>query len=156
MGRFNLKKEDVTTTDMSWAVFLIAHPKGNLIWTPAIPDNSWTPTGRSVTVHVTLPDGRTREATWTKTLQAQLAEIALLPIPTSTTLPFRTTTTITPPTPRVPSATWLVRQAEREPCLVESFSGSLSTLDFFALQKSKTTILKDDEYDVFGDASVII
>src|SRR6202790_5518997 len=44
MGRFNLKKEDVTTTDMSMGCFLIAHPKGNLIWdTGAIPDNTWTP-----------------------------------------------------------------------------------------------------------------
>src|SRR6267143_718001 len=56
MGRFNLKKEDVTTTDMSIACFLIAHPKGNLIWdTGAIPDDSWKPTGLRVTVHVTLP-----------------------------------------------------------------------------------------------------
>ena len=41
MGRFNLKKEDVATTDMSMACFLIAHPKGNLIWdTGAVPDDS--------------------------------------------------------------------------------------------------------------------
>src|SRR6202162_4787763 len=47
MGRFNLKKEDVATTDMSMGCFLIAHPKGNLIWdTGAIPDNSWKPTGQ--------------------------------------------------------------------------------------------------------------
>src|SRR5713226_7923517 len=63
MGRFNLKKEDVTTTDMSIACFLIAHPKGNLIWdTGAIPDDSWTPTGGMVTQHVTLPDGQQRNA----------------------------------------------------------------------------------------------
>src|SRR5882672_3803698 len=80
MGRFNLKKEDVATTDMSMACFLIAHPKGNLIWdTGAIPDNSWTPTGRSVTVHVTLPDAQTREADVDKSLQAQLAEIGYFP-----------------------------------------------------------------------------
>src|SRR6202165_4580544 len=61
MGRFNLKKEEVTTTDMSMACFLIAHPKGNLIWdTGAIPDDSWTPTGSMVTQHVTLPDGHAR------------------------------------------------------------------------------------------------
>src|SRR4029077_12704898 len=61
MGRFNLKKEDVATTDMSIACFLIAHPKGTLIWdTGAIPDSAWTPTGRPVTVHVALPDGQGR------------------------------------------------------------------------------------------------
>src|SRR5216683_8423370 len=69
MGRFNLKKEDVTTTDMSIACFLVAHPKGNLIWdTGAIPDDSWKPTGRPVSVHVTLPDGQARDADVDKTL----------------------------------------------------------------------------------------
>src|ERR1700732_5457633 len=73
MGRFNLKKEDVSTTDMSIACFLIAHPKGNLIWdTGAIPDDSWKPAGLRVTVHVTLPDGQAREADVDKSLQAQL------------------------------------------------------------------------------------
>src|SRR5712671_5684886 len=75
MGRFNLKKEDVTTTDMSMACFLIAHPKGNLIWdTGAVPDDSWTPTGSMVTQHVTLPDGYKRDADLDKSLKAQLAE----------------------------------------------------------------------------------
>src|ERR1700726_1186760 len=72
MGRFNLKKEDVTTTDMSIACFLIAHPKGNLIWDAgAIPDDSWKPPGQPVTVHVTLPDGQARDADVDKTLQSQ-------------------------------------------------------------------------------------
>src|SRR6202047_1451192 len=80
MGRFNLKKEDVTTTDMSIACFLIAHTKGNLIWDAgAIPDDSWKPTGQPVTVHVTLPDGQTRDADVDKTLQSQLTEIGYSP-----------------------------------------------------------------------------
>src|ERR1700684_4141596 len=80
MGRFNLKNEDVTTSDMSMACFLIAHPKGNLIWdTGAIPDDSWTPTGRMVTQRVTLPDGQKREADVDKSLRAQLAEIGYAP-----------------------------------------------------------------------------
>ena len=80
MGRFNLKKEDVTTTDMSMACFLIAHPKGNLIWdTGAVPDDSWTPTGSMITQRVTLPDGQKREADVDKSLRAQLAEIGYSP-----------------------------------------------------------------------------
>src|ERR1700674_5121289 len=74
MGRFNLKKEDVTTTDMSMACILIAHPKGNLIWdTGAVPDDSWTPTGSMVTQRVTRPDGQKQEADVDKSLRAQLA-----------------------------------------------------------------------------------
>ena len=32
MGRFQLKKEEVSTTDLSVACFLVVHPKGTLIW----------------------------------------------------------------------------------------------------------------------------
>src|SRR5258708_17924318 len=80
MGRFNLKKEDVTTTDTSMACFLIAHPKRNLLWdNGAVPDDSWTPTGSMVTQRVTLPDGQKREADVDKSLRAQLSEIGYSP-----------------------------------------------------------------------------
>src|SRR5579871_5066676 len=70
MGRFNLKNEDVTTTDMSMGCYLIAHPKGNLMWdTGAIPDDSWKPTGAMITRHVSLPDGSSREADVDKNLR---------------------------------------------------------------------------------------
>ncbi|MGH9681978.1 MAG: MBL fold metallo-hydrolase, partial [Candidatus Acidiferrales bacterium] len=80
MGRFNLKKEDVPTSDMSMACFLIAHPKGNLIWdTGAVPDGSWTPNGRMIAQQITLPDGSTRDADVDKSLRGQLAEIGYAP-----------------------------------------------------------------------------
>src|SRR5882762_3772718 len=157
MGRFNLKKEDVTTTDMSMGCFLIAHPKGNLIWdTGAIPDNSWTPTGHSVTVHVTLPDGQAREADVDKSLQAQLAEIGYSPSDINYLALSHYHYDHTANANAFPGATWLVRQAERDAMFGGKFSGSLQPSTFSALQKSKTIILKNDEYDVFGDASVII
>src|ERR1700675_2126600 len=44
-GRFGLKKEEVATSDLSVACFLVAHPKGTLIWdVGAVPDNAWKPT----------------------------------------------------------------------------------------------------------------
>ena len=62
-GTLQLKAEDVTTSDMSMGCFLVAHPKGNLIWdTGAVPDNSWTPTGHMTPEHITLADGSTRDA----------------------------------------------------------------------------------------------
>ncbi len=157
MGRFNLKKEDVTTTDMSMGCFLIAHPKGNLIWdTGAIPDNSWTPTGRSVTVHVTLPDAQTREADVDKSLQAQLAEIGYSPSDINYLALSHYHYDHTANANAFASATWLVRQVERDAMFGGKISGSLQPSTFSALQKSKTIILKNDEYDVFGDGSVII
>src|ERR1043165_4945958 len=53
LGRFQLKKEEVATSDLSVACFLVAHPKGTLMWdTGAIPDAAWKPTGAAVTPHV--------------------------------------------------------------------------------------------------------
>jgi glyoxylase-like metal-dependent hydrolase (beta-lactamase superfamily II) len=157
MGRFNLKKEDVTTTDMSIACFLIAHPKGTLIWdTGAIPDNSWKPTGRPVTAHVALPDGQQREADMDKPLLAQLAEIGYAPSDITYIAHSHYHYDHTANSNVFASATWLVRQVERDAMFGGKFSGSLQPSTFSALQKSKTIILTDDEYDVFGDGSVII
>jgi N-acyl homoserine lactone hydrolase len=157
MGRFNLKKEDVTTTDMSMACFLIAHPKGNLIWdTGAVPDDSWTPTGSMVTQRVTLPDGQTREADVDKTLRGQLAEIGYFPSDINYLALSHYHYDHTANANEFAGATWLVPQLERDAMFGGKYSGSLQPSTFSALQKSKTIILKENEYDVFGDGSVII
>jgi len=157
MGRFNLKKEDVTTTDMSIACFLIAHPKGNLIWdTGAIPDDSWKPTGRPVSVHVTLPDGQARDADVDKTLQSQLTEIGYSPSDISYIALSHYHYDHTANSNAFASATWLVRQNERDAMFGGKYYGSLRPSTYSALEKSKTTIINTDEYDVFGDGSVVI
>lgn len=157
MGRFNLKKEDVTTTDMSMGCYLIAHPKGNLMWdTGAIPDDSWTPTGKFTTQHVSLPDGQTREADVDKTLRGQLAEIGYSPADINYLALSHYHYDHTANASQFAGATWLVRQADRDAMFGGKYFGSLQPSTFSALEKSKTTVLKEDEYDVFGDGTVII
>lgn len=157
MGRFNLKPEDVTTTDMSMACFLIAHPKGNMIWdTGAIPDDSWTPAGKMTTQHVTLQDGGTRDADVDKTLRGQLAEIGYSPADINYLALSHYHYDHTANANEFASATWLVRQVERDAMFGGKYSGSLQPSTFSALKNSKTIIIKTDEYDVFGDGKVII
>src|SRR5579863_7033701 len=157
MGRFNLKNEDVTTTDMSMACFLIAHPKGNLVWdTGAIPDDSWTPTGKMLTRRVTLPDGQKREADVDKSLRAQLAEIGYSPSDINYLALSHYHYDHTGNANEFANATWLVRQADRDAMFGGKYSGSLQPSSFSALQRSKTIIIKNDEYDVFGDGNVLI
>lgn len=157
MGRFNLKNEDVTTSDMSMACFLIAHPKGNLIWdTGAIPDDSWTPTGSMVTQHVTLPDGNKRDADVDKTLRGQLAEIGYRPADIKYLSLSHYHYDHTGNANEFAGATWLVPQTERDAMFGGKTSGTVQPSTFAALQKSTTTIIKTDEYDVFGDGKVII
>ncbi len=157
MARFNLKNEDVATTDMSMACFLIAHPKGNLIWdTGAVPDDSWTPTGAMITQHVTLPDGQKREADVDKSLRGQLAEIGYSPSDINFLALSHYHYDHTGNANEFAGATWLVRQDDRDAMFGGKYSGSLQPSTFSALQKSKTIIVKEDEYDVFHDGSVII
>src|SRR6476661_10466356 len=57
--RYRLTKEDVGTTQLSVAAYLIVHPKGVLLWdTGAVPDESWKPTGSPVQQRLVLPDGQ--------------------------------------------------------------------------------------------------
>jgi hypothetical protein len=61
LSRFSLKPEEVATTDLSVACFLVTHPKGTLIWDAgAVPDSAWKPTGTASTQHVVLPDSQQR------------------------------------------------------------------------------------------------
>ena len=157
MGRFNLTPQDVTTTDMSMACFLIAHPKGNLIWdTGAVPDDSWAPTGKMTTQHITLQDGGTRDTDVDKTLRAQLAEIGYSPADINFLALSHYHYDHTANANEFAGATWLVRQNERDAMFGGKYSGSLQPSTFSALQKSKTIIIKTDDYDVFGDGTVVI
>ena len=64
-ARFEFKKEDLATTEMVVASYLIVHPKGTLLWdTGAIPDGALKPDGSPVTQGL---------FTATKTLKSQLA-----------------------------------------------------------------------------------
>src|SRR6266853_1906726 len=157
MGRFNLKKEDVTTTDMSMGCFLVAHPKGNLIWdTGAIPDDSWKPTGLPVTVHVTLPDGQTREADVDKSLQAQLTEIGYSASDITYLALSHYHYDHTANANEFAGATWLVREVERDAMFADKAPGTTQPSTYSDLHHSKTLILKEDEHDVFGDGTVVI
>jgi N-acyl homoserine lactone hydrolase len=157
MARFNLKKEDVPNTDMSMACYLIAHPKGNLIWdTGAVPDDSWTPNGSMVSQKITLPDGSVHDVAVDKTLRGQLAEIGYSPSDINYLVLSHYHYDHTGNANEFASATWLVPQIERDVMFGGKPSGPFHLSTFSALQKSKTIIIKDKEYDVFGDGSVII
>jgi hypothetical protein len=46
-ARYQLTKEDVGTTELAVAAYLIVHPRGVLMWDAgAVSDSEWTPTGQ--------------------------------------------------------------------------------------------------------------
>jgi glyoxylase-like metal-dependent hydrolase (beta-lactamase superfamily II) len=55
------------------------------------------------------------------------------------------------------SATWLVHQEERDFMFGPPQTGAIiQPANFIALKDAKTTIIKTDDYDVFGDGKVVI
>lgn len=156
-ARYRFKKEELATTEMSVACFLIAHRTGTLVWdTGAVPDDTWTPTGTPATQHIVLPDSQQRDITVVKTLKGQLAELGYSPSDITYLALSHYHYDHTANANEFAGATWLVRQIEREAMFAEKAPGTTQPATYSALQKSKTFILKTDEYDVFGDGSVVI
>ena len=156
-ARYRFKREELATLEMSIACFLIAHPKGTLVWdTGAVPDNAWTPTGTPTNQHIVLPDGQQREITVVKSLKGQLAQLGYSPSDITYLVLSHYHYDHTANANEFAGATWLVRQIERDAMFAGKAPGTTQASSYAALRNSKTIILKPDEYDVFGDGSVII
>jgi glyoxylase-like metal-dependent hydrolase (beta-lactamase superfamily II) len=145
---YQLKKEDMATTMMSVPCFLVAHPKGTLMWdVGAVPDSA-IPTGGM---------GRLRGyGTSSKTLKSQLAEIGYAPADITYLALSHFHWDHVGNANQFASATWLVRKLERETMFAEPPSPRTEPVNFSALKNSKTVIVTDSDYDVFGDGSVVI
>jgi N-acyl homoserine lactone hydrolase len=156
-GRFRLKRQEVATSDMSVACFLIAHPKGTLIWdTGAVPDADWRATGAAVTHHVVLPDSQERDVTMIRPLLAQLAESGYSPAGIMYLALSHYHYDHTANANAFAGATWLVRKEERDAMFADRAPGVTQPSTYAALRKSKALIISSDDHDVFGDGTVVI
>ncbi len=156
-ARYRLTKEDVGTTQLSVAAYLIVHPKGVLLWdTGAVPDENWKPTGSPVVHTLTLPDGQGRQVTIRTPLMAQLKASGYSPAQVTLLALSHHHWDHTANANAFARATWLVRQSERDAMFAEKLAGTVTPMTYSALKTSKTVIVTADEHDVFGDGAVII
>jgi len=156
-GRYQLTKEDVGTTQLSVAAYLIAHPKGVLMWdTGAITDADWSPTGKPSVQKLTLPDGQGRQVTIANGLLPQLKAAGYTPADVTHLALSHYHWDHTANANVFARATWLVRPLEREAMFPEKPLGTARPMTYSALKTSRTTTVKDDEHDVFGDGTVIL
>ena len=145
---YQLKREEIATDMMSVPCFLVAHPKGTMMWdTGAVPDGSFKPAGGPATL---------RYATSTKSLASQLTEIGY------------TTSDITylvfshfhwdhvGNSNAFAGSTWLVRKPEQDVMFGDPPSPRTEPANYSALKNSKTILIEKDYYDVFGDGTVVI
>src|SRR5580704_18143047 len=145
---YRFKKEELAQPMMSAPCFLVAHPKGTLMCdTGPVPDSNFKPGGGPATM---------RYATATKPLTARLAEIGYAPSDITYLALSHFHWDHVGDANLFAGATWLTPKAERDVMFSDPPSPRTEPANFSALKNSKTIFITTDDYDVFGDKTVII
>ena len=145
---YSLKKEEMGSTEMSIPCILVAHPKGTLMWDNGdIPDRLFPAGGGQATLGVVTQD---------KPLLPQLAAVGYVPADITYLSVSHYHGDHVANANAFAGSTWLVRKVERD----RMFSGEpilRSPMENYSeLKNSRTVIIDKDEYDVFGDGTVVI
>jgi glyoxylase-like metal-dependent hydrolase (beta-lactamase superfamily II) len=144
---YQLRRDEIATNLMSVPCFLIAHPRGNLMWdVGAVPDSAFKG-GSPATL---------RAATATRTLQSQMAEIGYAPGDITHLAFSHFHWDHVGNANLFAGATWLVPQSEREMMFAEPPSPRTEPANFSALETSRTVDVAANDHDVFGDGTVVI
>jgi glyoxylase-like metal-dependent hydrolase (beta-lactamase superfamily II) len=152
---FGFKDGELATTEMFTPCFLIAHPKGTLMWdTGQIPDASVKEDGSPT---------KQGAFTVTRRLLPQLAAVGYTPADITYLGLSHYHGDHVANANAFAGSTWLVQEAERTamftPPKADSKakgSNAPNPAFFGQLEHSKTTLIKNRDHDVFGDGSVVI
>jgi len=145
---YQLTREEIATNMMSVPCFLVAHPRGTLIWdTGAVPDRS-IPAGGTGTLRT--------YGTSKRKLEAQLTQAGYTPADITYVSFSHFHWDHVGNANLFARSTWLVRQAERDVMFADPPSPRTEPENFSALRNSRTTIITTPDYDVFGDRRVVI
>jgi N-acyl homoserine lactone hydrolase len=157
-SRYQLTEADVGgVTQLSVGAYLIVHPDGILMWdTGAVPDDAWTPTGAPVRQHLVLPGGQTRDVTLTQSLASQLSAAGYRPSDVTHLALSHSHWDHTANANLFRGATWLVPQAEWDVMFGGPGDGIVNSATYASLRNSRTVIVQDESYDVFGDGTVLV
>jgi N-acyl homoserine lactone hydrolase len=145
---FGFKAGEVPVRDFFVPCYLVVHPRGTMMWdVGVIPDSAFKADGAPVT------DGR---STVNKPLLPQLAALGYMPADITYLGLSHYHSDHTANANAFAGSTWLVRLAERDAMFNPPQGAIVQTASFASLKTAKTRILNEDEYDVFGDGTVVI
>ena len=152
---FGFKDGDLATTEMTTPCFLIAHPRGTLMWDVGeIPDSAFKADGSPATQG---------PFTVTKPLLPQLAAIGYTPADITYLALSHYHGDHVANANAFAGSTWIVQQIERDAMFAQpkpdskaKGSNAPNLALFGALVNSKTMLLKGEDHDVFGDGTVVI
>jgi len=145
---YSLKKDEMASTEMSIPCILVAHPKGTLMWDNGdIPDRAFPAGGGRATLGVVTQD---------KPLLPQMASVGYAPSDMTYLSMSHYHGDHVANANAFAGATWLVRKVERDRMFAAEPIPRSPLENYSELRNSKTILIDKDEWDVFGDGTVVI
>jgi N-acyl homoserine lactone hydrolase len=160
--RYHVTMQEVGEIRMPVPCFLVAHPRGTLMWdVGVIPDSVVEAQANKASANV----NPTVAAVVTRTLKSQLAEVGYSPSDITYVAISHAHIDHTANLNSFAASTWLTRAAERDFMWAEN-NPRVNPSFYTALKNSKVVVIdedlsrrsgaKADEHDVFGDGTVIM
>jgi glyoxylase-like metal-dependent hydrolase (beta-lactamase superfamily II) len=160
--RYHVTVTEVGEIRMPVPCFLIVHPRGTLMWdVGVIPDDVVEAQAQNAKANV----NPTVAAVVTRTLKSQLAQVGYKPDDITYVAISHAHIDHTANLNAFARSTWLTRAAERDFMWAEN-NPRVNPTFYSALKNSKVTVIdkdlsrrsaaEEDEYDVFGDGSVVM
>ena len=145
---FGFKREEVKEPDFVDVSYLIVHPRGTLMFdSGGIPDAEFKADGSPAV------DGVMRA---TRPLKPQMAAVGYKPPDVTYFAMSHYHSDHTANANDFAAATWIVQKAERDAMFAAAPAAIMKPEHFSALKGAKTKLLDNEDFDVFGDGSVVI
>jgi len=151
--RYHVTQKEVVESRMPVPCFLVVHPKGTLLWdVGVIPDADVEKAAPKPALYDVNP---VSHAVVSKTLKSQLAALGYAPSDITYVAVSHAHKDHTANLNEFASSTWLVRPAERA-FMFKPNNERVEPKFYSQLEHSKSIAMEKDEYDVFGDKTVLI
>ena len=145
---FNFTRSELEEVDFVNVAYLIVHPRGTLMFDAgAVADSHFPSDGSPVTEGIMSA---------TKPLKPQLAAAGYQPSDITYFALSHYHADHTANANDFAGATWIVQKAERDFMFAEKPEGIIQPATFSALRDAKTKILDNEDFDVFGDGTVVV
>jgi glyoxylase-like metal-dependent hydrolase (beta-lactamase superfamily II) len=145
---FNFKREELKEVDFVNTSYLVVHPRGTLMFDAgAVADSHFKSDGAPVEEGIISA---------TKALLPQLAAAGYSPRDITYFALSHYHSDHTANANEFANATWIVQKAERDFMFAESPQGIIQPASYAELRNANTKILDNEDFDVFGDGSVVV
>jgi len=153
VARYHVTPAEVGETRMPVPCFLVAHPRGTLMWDVGVIPDEVVETAARGGAHYDVNPTAAAVVRWT--LKSQLATIGYTPADITYVAISHAHKDHSANLNEFAASTWLVRPAERQ-FMWQPGNERVEPSFYKALEHSKSIALDQDDYDVFGDGKVVM